>query len=129
MQDLDQIRTALNLYYDKYGNWMETGSGCGYNNNGIGWFNYQSGIYYKSMATCLTEGDFTPANVIDPTGGKSSDPTSGYAYMKYHCGSPANSVYLFAKLENLPQSTTALDDTCCPTCDGLYGMNYVVRVL
>lgn len=128
-QDLNQIRTALNLYYDKYGNWMETGSGCGWNYNGQGWFNYQGGIYYKSMAQCLIDNGFTPAAIIDPTGGKSSTPTARYTYMKYHCGTPTSAVYLYAKLETLPQSTTALDGTCCPTCDSLFGMNYKVRIL
>lgn len=125
--DLNQIRTALILYYDTYGNWMETGSGCGYNGNGNGWFNYEGGPYPKSMANCLIDAGFIPSEIIDPTGGRTSGPNSGYAYMKYHCGNPRR-VYVYAKLETSPQDPTATDGTCCPACDSNYGMNYYIQI-
>ena len=128
MSDLAQIRTALNLYYDKFGNWMQVGSGCGSGGNGAGWFNYQGGSYPKSMAQCLVEAGATPAEIKDPTGASTSTPATGFTYMKYSCA-PAGSAtqtYIYAKMEKIPQSSTATDGTCCPTCDSNYGMNYYV---
>ena len=127
MHDLDQIRLALFLYDDAYGNYMETGSGCGYAGNGNGWFNYVGGSYPKSMAQCLIDAGFVSTEIIDPTGGRTSTPTSGYTYMKYHCGTPRK-VYIYAKLEGRPQSSTATDGTCCSTCDSSYGMNYYLQI-
>lgn len=123
--DLGQIRTALTLYYDKYGNWMQTGSGCGYSGNGAGWFNYSGGSYPESMSQCLVDADFTPALIIDPTGGKTSNPSTGFSYMKYSCGTPTKT-YIYAKLEGLPQGSTATNGTCCNACDSSYGMNYYI---
>jgi prepilin-type N-terminal cleavage/methylation domain-containing protein len=123
--DLKQIQTALNLYYDTYGNYIETGSGCGSGGNGNGWFNYVGGAYTKSTVQCLVDAGFLSKEIIDPTGGRSSSPTNGYTYMKYH---NANKVYIYAKLETLPQDTTATDGTACATCDSLYGMNYYVEI-
>jgi prepilin-type N-terminal cleavage/methylation domain-containing protein len=127
MHDLSQIRTAMLLYYDNYNNYIESGSGCGYNGNGQGWFNYTGGSYPKSIAQCLVDAGLTPIEIIDPTGGKSSNSTSGYAYMKYHCGTPRR-VFIYAKLETIPQSSTATDGTCCTSCDSSYGMNYYLQV-
>jgi len=127
MHDLSQIRTALFLYYDAYGNWIETGSGCGYQGNGQGWFNYRGGSYPKAIVDCLIEAGFFGTEIIDPTGGRTSSPTSGYTYMKYHCGTPRR-VYIYAKLETKPQSSTATDGTCCSGCDSDYGMNYYLQV-
>lgn len=127
MSDLSQIRVALNLYYDKYGNWMEAGSGCGY--NGSGWFNYKGGSYPESMGQCLVNAGATPQEIIDPTGSRTNYTTSGSngAYMKYTCGTPIKT-YIYAKLETKPQSTTATDGTCCASCDSLYGINYYVSI-
>ena len=127
MHDLSQIRTALFLYYDAYGNWIETGSGCGYQGSGDGWFNYRGGSYPKAIVDCLIEAGFFGTEIIDPTGGRTSSPTSGYTYMKYHCGTPRR-VYIYAKLETKPQSSTATDGTCCSGCDSYYGMNYYLQV-
>lgn len=127
-QDLTNIAKALVMYYGVNGNWISTGSGCGSAGNGNGWFNYANGgSYPKSTAQCLVDAGFTATAIIDPTGGVSSTPTSGFAYMKYHCGTPS-AAYVYAKLETLPQSSTALDGTCCTTCDSSYGMNYYVKV-
>lgn len=120
--DLQQIKLALELYNEKHGNYMESGSGCG--QDGQGWFNYEGGAYTKSMSQCLIDDGFTPRAIIDPTGGVASTPTSGNAYMKYSCGH----TFLYAKLESQAQSSTATDDTCCPTCDTSYGINYYIQV-
>lgn len=124
--DLNQIRTALILYNEDYGNYMETGSGCG--SNGNGWFSLYNGTSYpKAMGICLYEAGLTPQEIIDPTRGTSSTPTAGYTYMKYTCGSPKKT-YIYAKLEGTPQSITATDGTCCATCDSSYGMNYYITL-
>ncbi len=128
-EDLIQIRTALNIYYDRFGNWIETASGCGWNGDGAGWFNVGTGSYPKAMSKCLSDAGIIPSEIKDPTGGTTSNPTAGYSYMKYHCGSGnQKQVYVFAKLESLPQSATATDGTCCSTCDTSYGMNYFLKV-
>lgn len=127
MDNLNRIRTALILYNDTYGNWIETGSGCGWQGNGNGWFNYVGGSYPKSIVQCLIDANILGAEIIDPTGGRTSTPTSGYTYAKYHCDTPRR-VYIYAKLETIPQSGTATDGTCCENCDSSYGMNYYLRV-
>jgi prepilin-type N-terminal cleavage/methylation domain-containing protein len=127
MSDLSQVRSALYLYFDKYGNWMEGGSGCGYNGNGAGWFSYVGGIYPKAMSQCLVDNNFTGGEIVDPTGGRTSSPETGFSYMKYYCNTPVET-YIYAKLEGIPQSSTAVDGTCCSTCDSSYGMNYYISI-
>jgi len=118
--------TALSLYYNTSGNWMEAGSGCGYDGNGTGWFNYVGGVHYiKSMAQCLVDEGFLQAEIRDPTGGERCDPNTGYAYMKHTCN---GNTYLFAKMETLPQDPSATDGTCRPLWDTQNGMNYVLRM-
>jgi prepilin-type N-terminal cleavage/methylation domain-containing protein len=126
--DLDQVVKALSLYYAKNGDWISTASGCGNGGNGNGWF---SSPYspYKSIAQCLVDAGFTSVPIKDPTGGLTSTPTVGFSYMKYHCTLVGKNVaYIFAKLETMPQSTTATDGTCCAVCDSNYGMNYFRRI-
>ena len=114
ISDLNGIRTALYLYYDDQGNWIESGSGCGWSGNGNGWFNHVGGSYPESMAQCLVASGAASQEIIDPSGGTTSTPTSRYTYMKYHCGpSGSRRVYVYAKLESRPQSSTATDGTCC----------------
>ncbi len=127
--DLTAVQKALSLFYTDQGHWIETGSGCGSNGDGQGWFNYSGGTYPASIASCLTSAGYTNRNFIDPTGGLTSSPTAGYTYMKYHCGSGAAlRVFIYAKLESEPQSGTATDGTCASTLDTNYGMNYYVQV-
>jgi prepilin-type N-terminal cleavage/methylation domain-containing protein len=127
--DLHQIRTVLAMYFNERGDYIENGSGCGYGGNGYGWFNSSGGSYPKSIMQCLIEAGVANQEIIDPTGYKSgSSPTNSYhAYMKYTCGSPVKT-YVYAKLESIPQSSTATDGTCCATCDSSYGMNYYVSI-
>lgn len=126
-QDLATIRTALHFYNSSFGDFVGAASGCGFGGNGIGWFNYVNGASYpKSIAQCLVENKFLQTEVIDPTGGRTSSPAAGFTYMKYDCGSHTE---LFAKLETLPQSNTAVDGSiCCVNCDSSYGMNYFIKV-
>ena len=122
--DLDHIRKALHLYENRFGDFIETASGCGYQGNGNGYFNFEGTDYPKSISQCLVDAELTGA-IAEPTGGTTSSPTSGHAYMKYTC---PQGTYLYAKLESVDQSSTATDTTCCPDCDTTYGMNYVLAV-
>ncbi len=127
IQDLQQARTALTLYRDSVGNWMETGSGCGSGGTGNGWFNYNYSGAPIPMSQCLVNGRFSPDEIMDPTGARngSSPGNSVYTYMKYTC---TLGTYLYAKLETRPQLSSATDNTCCANCDTSYGMNYVLKV-
>ncbi len=131
--DLQQARTALTLYALKYDNYMESGSGCGYQGNGWGWFNYQgsSPSYPESMSQCLVDAGVVAAEIVDPTGNRSGCNSSNSVYgcyMKSTCAGTYGGTYLYAKLETKPQSSSATDATCDPTFDTLYGMNYVLKV-
>lgn len=130
MSDLNQIRTAFLMYSVNNGNFIEGGSGSGWSGGGSGWFNYSDGTSYPaSIASTLVTDKDLPAAIIDPTGGKTSTPTAGNSYMKYTCTQSGKKVtYVFAKLDTLPQDSTATDGTCCATCDSSYGMNYYVSL-
>lgn len=129
--DLDNIAEALGNYWSDKGNVIETGSGCGYNGNGYGWLTYDGGSgYTKSIMTCLKESGYLGKTIQDPSGGNGTSlPGAGYAYMKYHCGTgDSEKAYVYAKLETVPQSSTATDGTCDATLDTNFGMNYYVEV-
>lgn len=128
--DLDRVADALAVYESDKSNYIETASGCGWNGDGQGWLTYVGGSYPKSIATCLKEAGYLPDTVKDPNGGNgTSTPSSGYAYMKYHCGSGATKrAFIYAKLETVAQSATATDGTCDSSLDTNFGMNYYVQV-
>ncbi len=127
--DSTSIAKALFVYNLKLGNWIGDGSGCGYQGNGNGWFNHVGPDHPKSIATCLLENGFIPEIIIDPSKGTVSDAATGNAYMKYSCTENSKpTTYVYAKLSSVPQSSTATDGTCCPTCDTSYGMNYFIKV-
>jgi prepilin-type N-terminal cleavage/methylation domain-containing protein len=125
--DVDTIINALALYaLDHNGDYIGSGSGYGSGGNGSGWFNYN--YTSKSMGKLLADLGYTPSEIIDPTGDTTS--TVGnqqHAYMKYNCG--ANGTYVFASLDSKPRFVDGpTNDTCCPTCDTAYGMNYWKRI-
>jgi len=128
--DVDQIIKALFLYELKEGNFMTAGSGCGHaTSNGNGWFNYSGGGYATSMAQCLVNAGAASALIVDPTGDVTSTPSAGNTYMKYYCTQSGKlRTYVYAKLDTLPQSSTATDSTCCTSCDSAYGMNYYKQI-
>lgn len=127
--DTSSIAKALFAHNLKFGNWVEAGSGCGNNGDGNGWFNYVGPSYPKAIATCLLENRMIPEIIIDPSKNTVSDAVSNNAYMKYSCTeSNKKTSYIYAKLSSIPQSSTATDGTCCPTCDTSYGMNYFIKV-
>lgn len=123
--DLTQIRTALYMYHDDKGDFVQTNSGCGWGGKGNGWFNFNRPPYPDSIVQCLIDVKALNNEIIDPTKGIVSTPTKGYTYMKYSC---VKGTYLYAKLEGKPQSATATDGTCCQDCDERYGMNYFLKI-
>lgn len=130
ISDLSQIRTALIMYNTAYNNWIETGSNCGYNGTGIGWFNYNN-YGYPSIAQCLITAGFLSTEIIDPSGTRSGSgpPININAYMKYNCvQSGVNVTYIYANLEGRTQNSTATDGTCCTACDSNYGMDYYLKI-
>lgn len=129
--DVHQIVTALNLYYNSKGNWMETGSGCGRNGNGFGWFNQgpnNDPAYPVSMAQCLVNAGAASAIIKDPAGDVwSGRDDTRHTYMKYTCnnlGDGKKHTFIYAKLETVPVTDTATDNTCMRDLDSKYGMNY-----
>ena len=140
--DVQRIADAISLYNLKYGNLLTkcggydtdgTGPTVG---SGNGWFSREdTGSYPKSTMSCLQDAGLLKDAAQDPSTGPNgtSSPSSGYAYMKYSCGSGTSArAYVFAKLENGPNgSTNPITDSnvCSGTAvDTSYGMNYYVEV-
>lgn len=138
--DLNNIAEAIGSYRAKYSNDISTGSGCGYQGNGSGWFNYTGTSYTKSILTCLTEKGYLSNNVIEPYNCTSTtDPSSdckkqGYAYMKYTAGSGDTSVTcIYARLEASGDTADLTSANPCSSASSStvatsYGMNYYVLV-
>ena len=117
--DLDNIVKALYLYKATRGDWMQGGSGCGYQGNGSGWFSYTGSGYPKAMSQCLVDAGATPSEIIDPSGHRSGN----QSYMKYTCVQNGKTrTDVFAHLETI--SGTNTNSTCCSSCDTSHGMNY-----
>jgi len=120
-QDLKQIKTALNMWAnDHSGNYMGNGSGCGYDGNGIGWFNYDySGA--KAMSACLADQGYTSSEINDPSGNTTEAPT----YMKYTCD---KGTFVYAQLEGEPAGDVLPNDVCSAHIDTTYGINHYLQV-
>jgi prepilin-type N-terminal cleavage/methylation domain-containing protein len=119
---LFQIRTALELYYDKYGTYQV--ANAGWMNGGNGWINYVGGgTYTTSVIQALHAEGFIGASSID-------DPLQSPGYMIYICNG-GNSLSLSATLENPSATNIAHIQT---TCSGVgpystytqYGKNYAI---
>lgn len=132
--DVATIADALLLYERRYGNYMETGSGCGSGGNGTGFFNFQgtySGQSYPiSMAQCLVNEGFVKSIIIDPSGQTTTDGVSkNHVYAKYTCTGTYAGTYIFASLAGQPRFVDGLtDNTCCTNCDTALGMNYYKQI-
>ena len=142
--DLDSIRKALLLYNHDKEDWIEFGDDCnaGFSGSGNGFFNFEGEyslppfptFYYpKSMSSCLADGGYMKAEIIDPSGDRVCSSATGNCYMKYNSYSlgVVSEVYLYAKLETGPKGDENKDttnNTPCNTCDTIYGMNYYLRV-
>lgn len=112
---------------------MGLGSGCGSNGNGGGWFSFTgSGTGYNypvSMATCLINGKYISTDILDPTKQTACGGLECYAYQVVPCTEGTTKVaYIYANLETLPHSSTAVDGTCNPALDDAIGSNYFVKI-
>lgn len=114
--DLEQIRSALEMYYADKGYYPYTG--FGWNNGGNGWAtNRDNGnsCYNKDLEDVLEEEGYISPFPRDPKGGCNAGGYGGYMY--YHTG---KTIYcLYARLEIPPSSTP----TCKRPLPG-YNMNY-----
>lgn len=146
--DLANIADAISLYHTKYGSDVQAGTGCGYNGNGDGWFNYEdTGSYTKSIFHCLTDAGYLentggfvdPFNCTTTSGSFAPNPGPcqrvGYAYMKYSSGAGDVSLTcVYARLEvggdasQLNSSTSPCASANSQTAATTYGMNYMVKV-
>ena len=151
--EVQAIADGIRLYRLKYGNDIDTGSGCGGNNNGTGYFAFQdrstpisTTSYSKSIMQCLQEAGYLDGEMIDPSNcvsgsyaapGKVCQP-SGYYYMKYTCNYQSQRVsVVYARLET-EDHTSDLDNfdnnlvNGTNTCNSIgvktYKMNYMVLV-
>lgn len=146
--EVQAIADGIRLYRLKYGNDIDTGSGCGGNGSGTGWFAYETGAapYTKSILTCLKEKGYLDGDMIDPSNcvtssvaapGTTCKPT-GYTYMKYTCDYKGQRVsVVYARLETEDHSSD-LDnfdgnlangtDTCKSIFVQTYNMNYMLLV-
>jgi len=119
--DLKQIATAVELYYDQNNTYIIPGTG----NSGCscGWFNYEAGSYTLSIAHGLENAGLFSKAPRDPS--ITSDNQTPQ-YMKYQCGS---GFYVYAKLENPTAEDiatyTASKSAGCVNLD-TYGMNYAL---
>lgn len=118
--DLNQIRTALEFYFDKYGTYVVVGSGS--RGCACGWAGYEdTGAYLLAVTHGLANEGFLGAPLVD-------DPIQKPGYMLYHCSSR---YALSATLENPSAADIAYIQT---TCNGtgvngtytIYGKNYAL---
>ena len=122
--DLDQIVKAAELYnfdHNSYGI-----SNSGWQGNGSGWYNYEGGMYPRSIARALSEDGGNIPIVKDPSGNVACSPSDGNAYMYYICGDYG--FFVYAKLEkpSAQDLATCNDSTCCTNLKANYGVNYAV---
>lgn len=96
MQDLRQISTALQLYYDAYGSYPPSHS------------DYSSGDSSSSFMSELVSAGFLPSVPRDP-----QSPSRLYYYYNYGAGNNIGGI-LVSTLENLPATTVAPAGTCRP---------------
>lgn len=146
--DVQQIAAGIGAYLLQKNNYVESGSGCGKNGNGNGWFNASgsagSDTYPASIASCLQNAKVLSGGAfVDPSGctwvnGGSCGSPSGsqpYAYMKITCQKDGNKItYIMAHLETAAANNSAMDALCDSgtatnfTSDQrwgtTYGMNY-----
>ncbi len=119
---LNQVRIALELYYDKYGTYQV--ANAGWMDGGNGWLNYDRGASNRSVIQALNQEGFLGASSIE-------DPVQNPGYMIYICNG-GQSFSLSATLENPTARDIAFIQT---TCNGtgsngtytVYGKNYAIN--
>ena len=120
---LNQIRVALELYYDEHGTYQVQGGG--WRGGGNGWLNYIGGSDYTlSVVKALYNEGYIGAASIE-------DPIQSPSYMIYLC-SGGQSVAISATLEKpTPQEIAFIQTTCNGTGSNgtytRYGKNYAVN--
>ena len=119
--DLDAVRKALELYYDKYGTYQV--SGGGYAGRGNGWLAYEKGPYPKAVTRVLYEKRLLSAPIVE-------DPTQNPGYMIYICDN-GQRYAISATLENPSSDDIAYIQTTCNGTGGngtytRYKKNYAV---
>jgi prepilin-type N-terminal cleavage/methylation domain-containing protein len=125
--DLQNIADSIKAYRVKYNNDIETGSGCGWNGGGTGWFNAVGGSYPATILSCLTSAGYLNDSVIDPSGCTTVGGSCLYAYMKYTCVINGQTVsYIYARLETGGDPTKTRNSGGCnaTTVVDSYGMNF-----
>lgn len=138
--DLAQIGNALQIWaLDNGDMWRSIGdSSCGYIGSpyphsayGGGWLTYSGGANFDdSVIECLFNSGYLGSEIYDPLEipnvTTSSTPLNdSHKYVKYSC---LEGTYLYAKLEGVPQSSTATDNTCSGSADTSLGMNYWIKI-
>lgn len=147
MSDLSKIADAIQLYRQKNGNDVQTGSGCG---SGNGWFNYRDpaaapgGSYENSVLSCLVKAGYLDESFIDPSGcttltsangsglpNPSCNSNNGAGYMKYSCIQNGVTVsYIYTRLEASGNTNDVLNSGGCSASfvgNTTYRMNYFVK--
>lgn len=127
--DLATIAKSLELYNIDKGNYLYTGSGCGSGGGGVGWFN-RTYTGYGRIVDCLVASGALSRPLIDPSGIEScASDTVCRTYMKHTCVGTYAGTYLYASLESEPAGHDGpTNNTCAPSWDTQYGMNYVIKV-
>ena len=122
--DVSLIVKALQVYNKDNGDYAQ--AGCG-NGTGTGYFSsdYDGTGPNKSVSACLTDGGYLTNVLVEPSGRLSCSGLSCHTYMKASC---AAGTFVYAHLENKPNTTTDTDGTCQSTWDTGYGVNYYVKV-
>jgi len=130
--DIANIAKAIQSYKVEKGDTMGSGSGCGQDGNGGGYYHkdYDNEGPWRSISQCLIDAKVLSSVLNDPNsangclvlgGGEHECPH----YMKYDC---SGGLYLYANLESKPHSSIDTDQGCMTTLDSEYGMNYFLRV-
>ena len=117
---LDQVRTALQLYYNRYDTFQVANSG--WNNGGQGWISYENGqTYTRSVIRALAEEGFLNSEDIE-------DPIQDPGYMIYVCNG-GDDYAISATLENPSTQDIAYIQTTCNGANtyGTYGKNYAIH--
>lgn len=129
-QDVATIGKALQLYAIENGGFMSTGSGCGGNGNGGGWFNYEGGSGYTvSINNCLINGGYMNQEIIDPSGSRACGGLNCRAYFVSTCIQDSRQVsYVYANLETVDHTSTDTDSTCNTGIDTSIGSNYFIKL-
>lgn len=129
-QDVAAIAKVLKLYAVDNGGLMSTGSGCGANDNGGGWFSYQGGSgYTTSINNCLIADGYMNSELLDPSGSRSCGGLNCHAYLISTCTQSSQLVtYIYANLETVGHTATDTDSTCSPSADTSIGANYYISI-